>query len=60
VVADRTGALPIVPGFWRLAELVSISGGHPVTVMGEWSAEGFLPLTVWVDQGHGISTAVPL
>ena len=60
VLADRTGALPVVPGFWRLAELVSISGGRPVTVMGEWSADGFQPLTVWADEGHGISTAVAL
>jgi hypothetical protein len=60
VLADRTGALPVVPGFWRLAELVSISGGRPVTVMGEWSADGFQPLTAWADEGHGISTAVAL
>jgi hypothetical protein len=60
VVADPTGALPIVPGFWRLAELVSISGGRPVTVMGEWSADGFQPLTVWAQEGHGVSTAVAL
>ena len=38
---------PIVPGFWRLAEIVSASGGHPITVMGEWSNEGVLPLTIW-------------
>jgi hypothetical protein len=49
-----------VPGFWRLAELVSISGGRPVTVMGEWSADGFQPLTVWAQEGHGVSTAVAL
>lgn len=60
VLADRTGAVPVVPGFWRLAELVSISGGRPVTVMGEWSADGFQPLTVWADTGGGCSTAVAL
>jgi hypothetical protein len=39
--------MPIVPGFWRLAELVAMSGGAPVTVMGELSADGVQPLTVW-------------
>ena len=47
VLADRTGAMPIVPGFWRLAELVAMSGGSPVTVMGEIGADGVQPLTVW-------------
>lgn len=60
VLADGTGALPVVSGFWRLAELVSISGGRPVTVMGEWSSEGFLPLTVWADTGAGAAAAVAL
>lgn len=55
VLADRTGAVPIAPGFWRLAELVAVSGGRPVTVMGEASSDGMLPLTVWVDR-----RAVPL
>jgi SWIM zinc finger len=47
MLADATGAVPIVPGFWRLAEMVAISGGAPITVMGEASAEGLLPLTIW-------------
>lgn len=47
VLADHTGAMPIVPGFWRLAELVAMSGGSPITVMGELGADGVLPLTVW-------------
>ncbi len=50
-LADGTGAIPIVPGFWRLAEMVALSGGRPITVMGELSADGVLPLTVWVDGG---------
>lgn len=49
VVADATGSVPIVDGFWRMAELVCISAGAPVTIMGEWSTEGLLPLTVWAD-----------
>jgi len=28
---------------------VCSSGGLPVCVMGEWSADGFLPLTMWAD-----------
>lgn len=50
-LADHTGAIPIVPGFWRLAEVVALSGGRPVVVMGELNADGILPLTVWADGG---------
>jgi hypothetical protein len=46
-LSDPTGSLSIVPGFWRLAELVAESGGGPITLVGEWSVEGFLPLTLW-------------
>jgi hypothetical protein len=46
-LADDTGAIPIVPGFWRLAEVVALSGGRPVVIMGELSADGLLPLSVW-------------
>jgi hypothetical protein len=35
--------------------LAAVSGGRPVVVAGEWTAEGLRPLTVW----HG-DTAVPL
>ena len=35
--------------------MVAVSGGSPVPVAGEWSAEGLRPLTVW----HG-ETAVAL
>ena len=47
VLADPTGALPLSPGFARIAELVCLAGGAPITVMGEWGADGFLPLTAW-------------
>ncbi len=47
-LSDSTGSIPIVPGFWRLAELVAESGGSPITLAGEWSVDGFLPLTLWV------------
>jgi hypothetical protein len=46
VLTDRSGSIPIAPGFTRTAELVCVSGGHAVVVMGEWSTEGFLPLTL--------------
>lgn len=48
-LSDATGSIPLVPGFWRTAELVAASGGRPVTVMGEWSVDGILPLTLWAD-----------
>lgn len=48
-LADPTGSVPIVPGFWRTAELVCASGGEPITVMGEWSVDGVQPLTLWCD-----------
>jgi hypothetical protein len=46
LLADNSGSVPIVPGFRRLGELVAVSGGASVTVMGEYSADGVLPLTV--------------
>ncbi|MGD9997746.1 MAG: SWIM zinc finger family protein [Ilumatobacteraceae bacterium] len=48
-LADPTGAVSIVPGFWRLGEMIALSGGRPVTIAGEWSADGVLPLTMWAD-----------
>jgi len=48
-LVDDTGSIPIVPGFWRLAEIVAASAGRPITLMGEWSNEGVQPLTVWTD-----------
>ncbi|MEN9505783.1 MAG: hypothetical protein RI958_1709 [Actinomycetota bacterium] len=46
-LADSTGSVPITPGFRRLAELVAISGGSSATVMGEYDADGVMPLTVF-------------
>jgi hypothetical protein len=48
------GALPLLgrESLWRL---LAVSGGHPVTVAGEWSPAGLTALTVW----HG-DQAVPL
>ena len=47
VLSDATGALPLSPGFTRIAEIVAVSGGHPVRIVGEWSADGLLPLTMF-------------
>jgi hypothetical protein len=45
VEADGT-ALPLryADSLWTL---LAISGGHPVTVAGEWQPDGLVPLTVW-------------
>ena len=49
VLTDATGSVALAPGFTRVAELVCASGGLPITVVGEWSTEGFLPLTMWAN-----------
>ncbi len=48
-LTDGTGALAIDGGCRRIAELVAVSGGRPVVVMGEWSVDGLLPLTLFAD-----------
>jgi len=60
VLADDSGAVPIVPGFWRLAELVALSGGRPVTVMGELAGDGFTPLSMWSGAGRSVKSVVLL
>ena len=39
-------ALPLADreSLWTL---LAVSGGHPVTVAGEWHPDGLLPLAVW-------------
>ncbi|MDH6225447.1 MULTISPECIES: SWIM zinc finger family protein [Streptomyces] len=60
-LADAAGeALPVTgpacagPGFWRL---VSLSGGVPLRVFGEYGHRGFTPLTAW-PAGPGEAVAV--
>jgi len=54
--ADESGAsVSLLAGGIDPWVLAAVSGGAPVTAAGEWSADGFRPLTVW--HGH---TAVPL
>jgi len=54
-LADSAGAAVPLLGHDCLWPLLAVSGGHPVTVAGEWSPAGLTPLTVW----HG-DRAVPL
>jgi len=48
VVASDGSMLPIA----RLAEqpwkLLGLSGGHPITIVGEWTADGLVPVSAWV------------
>jgi hypothetical protein len=54
--ADASGqVVPLLTAGTDAWSLLAISGGGPVTVAGEWSADGLRPLTAW----HG-DTAVPL
>lgn len=37
-------------------QLLALSGGHPVTVLGEWDGTELMPLSVWVkDEFYGLS-----
>jgi hypothetical protein len=50
-VSDAAGdALPLHPGAASCWPLFALSGGHPVTVAGEWTPRGLWPLTAR-DQG---------
>lgn len=39
--------LPISPQFQQLWEMLAMSGGHPLTVFGEWDGALFVPLSLW-------------
>jgi hypothetical protein len=55
-LSDADGdAVPVRPDYDNIWALIAVSGGHPVTVAGEWTPGGLWPLTVW-DGG----SAVPL
>ena len=47
--ADQSGAAVPILEQESLWTLLAVSGGHPVTVAGEWRPDGLLPLTVWLD-----------
>jgi hypothetical protein len=44
---DPAGAALPLKERESLWTLLAVSGGHPVTVAGEWHPDGLLPLTVW-------------
>jgi len=54
-LVDRSGAALPLRGQEALSPLLAVSGGHPVTVAGEWGPAGLTALTAW----HG-DRAVPL
>jgi hypothetical protein len=45
--ADQDGAALPLADRESLWTLLAVSGGHPVTVAGEWNGDRLLPLTVW-------------
>ena len=56
-LADAAGdALPLHPAAGPCWPLFALSGGRPLTVAGEWTPRGLLPLTAWDEGG----LAVPL
>jgi SWIM zinc finger len=51
-VSDAAGdALPLHPGAADRWPLFALSGGAPVTVVGEWTPRGLWPLTAWAQDG---------
>lgn len=56
VVDDKQHTVPLDSAFTSHWELFTLSGGHPITLFGEWNGSTFLPLTAY---HHGeISTLV--
>jgi hypothetical protein len=48
LVRDVEGtAWPVTPAFARGWHLLAVSGGHPVTLAGEWDGRYLLPLACW-------------
>jgi hypothetical protein len=49
---DAAGdAVPLHPGAGDCWPLFALSGGHPLTVAGEWTPRGLWPLTAWDEGG---------
>jgi len=46
LVSDEGKVIPLHPAFQRSWELLAISGGQPLHVFGEWSANRLLPFGV--------------
>jgi hypothetical protein len=48
-VQDREGyLLPLSRQFGQAWKLLAISGGHPITLFGEWDGAALLPVSAWV------------
>lgn len=48
IVRDAQGRrIDLHPSFRHAAYLLALSGGHPLTVCGEWDGRTLLPLSVW-------------
>lgn len=53
LLRDGPGAaLPITPGFERGWEMLAVSGGHPVSLFGEWNGDVLLPLGLWSESAY--------
>jgi hypothetical protein len=51
VLVDGSGqTLPLNPAFEPLWQLIALSGGSPIAVMGEWNGSFFLPLSALAQQ----------
>jgi hypothetical protein len=54
-VSDAAGdAVPLHPEAGVCWTLLALSGGHPVTVAGEWTPRGLWPLTAWDEDGRAV------
>jgi hypothetical protein len=52
---DRAGdALPLHPAAAGCWPLFALSAGHPLTLAGEWTPRGLLPLTAWDEAGQAV------
>jgi hypothetical protein len=50
-VVDTNGqSLPLEPGFGSGWELLALSGGHPLTLIGEWDGYALTPLLVRAEE----------
>ena len=58
-MVDRQGtALPLAPQFGAAWELLAVSGGRPLMLLGEWDGSGLWPLSAytvgsWLDLPQG-------
>lgn len=46
---EHATALPLDPAFEAVWQLLALSGGYPITLMGEWDGSTLFPLSVWAD-----------